>query len=88
MALAAGIHQFIVTDTNGCILIDSVLINEPNPISVVVDTNSASCSGFSDGSASLNIFGGIAPYLEDWGSNNPLALNVGTYNFTVTDSNN
>ncbi len=88
LALAAGSHQFIITDNNGCILIDSVLVNEPSSISVIVDTNSASCSGFSDGSASLNIFGGIAPYLEDWGSNNPLALNVGTYNFTVTDSNN
>ena len=88
LALAAGIHQFIITDNNGCTLIDSVLVNEPSPIGVVIDTNSASCSGFSDGSASLNIFGGIAPYLEDWGSNNPLALNVGTYNFTVTDSNN
>ena len=88
LALAAGIHQFIITDNNGCTLIDSVLVNEPSPIGVVIDTNSASCSGFSDGSASLNIFGGIAPYLEDWGANNPLALNVGTYNFTVTDSNN
>ena len=88
LALTAGIHQFIITDTNGCTLIDSVLVNEPNSISVVVDTNSASCSGFSDGSASLNISGGITPYLEDWGSNNPLALNVGTYNFTITDSNN
>ena len=55
---------------------------------MLVDTFSVSCSGFSDGSALLNISGGTLPYVEDWGLNNPLALNVGTYSFTVTDSNN
>ena len=88
LALSAGIHVFIITDTNGCVLTDSVLISEPNQINVLVDTFSVSCSGFSDGSALLNISGGTLPYVEDWGLNNPLALNVGTYSFTVTDSNN
>ncbi|MDC3105468.1 SprB repeat-containing protein, partial [bacterium] len=88
LALSAGIHAFIITDTNGCVLTDSVLISEPNQINVLVDTFSVSCSGFSDGSALLNISGGTLPYVENWGLNNPLALNVGTYNFTVTDSNN
>ena len=88
LALSAGIHVFIITDTNGCILTDSVLITEPNQINVLVDTFRVSCSGLSDGSALLNISGGTLPYIEDWGLNNPLALNSGTYNFTVTDSNN
>ena len=57
-------------------------------MNVLVDTLRVSCSGFSDGSASLTISGGTAPYNEDWGINNPLALNAGAYNFTVTDSNN
>ena len=88
LALSAGTHVFIITDTNGCVLTDSVLITQPNQISVVVDTFRVSCSGLSDGSASLNIFGGTAPYIENWGVNNPMALNAGTYSFTVTDSNN
>ena len=88
LALSAGTHVFIITDTNGCVLTDSVLITQPNQISVVVDTFRVSCSGLSDGSASLNIFGGTAPYIENWGGNNPMALNAGTYSFTVTDSNN
>ena len=87
-ALNAGIHTFIVTDTNNCTKTDSFLITEPNQISVLIDTFSVSCAGFSDGSASLNISGGTTPYNEDWGINNPLALDVGTYLFTVTDSNN
>ena len=88
LALSAGIHIFIITDTNGCTLTDSVLITEPNQMNVLVDTFRVSCSGLSDGSALLNISGGTLPYIEDWGLNNPLALNAGTYNFTVTDSNN
>jgi len=88
LALNAGTHAFIVTDTNGCTLTDSVTITQPNQMNVLVDTLRVSCSGFSDGSASLTISGGTAPYNENWGINNPLALNAGTYNFTVTDSNN
>jgi len=88
LALSAGTHVFIITDTNGCVLTDSVLITQPNQMNVIVDTFRVSCSGLSDGSASLNISGGTAPYIENWGVNNPMALNAGTYSFTVTDSNN
>jgi len=87
-ALNAGSHTFIVTDTNSCTKIDSFIISEPSQISVIVDTFRVSCAGFSDGSASLNISGGTTPYIQDWGANNPLALDTGTFLFTVTDSNN
>ena len=87
-ALNAGYHTFIVADTNGCTKVDSFIISEPSQISVLVDTFRVSCAGFSDGSASLNISGGTAPYIQDWGVNNPLALDTGTFLFTVTDSNN
>ena len=87
-ALNAGTHIFIVTDTNGCTKIDSFFISEPNQISVLVDTFRVSCAGFSDGSALLSISGGTTPYIENWGTNNPLALDTGTFLFTVTDSNN
>ena len=87
-ALNAGSHTFIVTDTNGCTKVDSFIISEPSQISVLVDTFRVSCAGFSDGSASLNISGGTAPYIEDWGGNNPLALDTGTFLFIVIDSNN
>ena len=86
--LNAGSHTFIVTDTNGCTKVDSFIISEPSQISVLVDTFRVSCAGFSDGSASLNISGGTAPYIEDWGGNNPLALDTGTFLFIVIDSNN
>jgi gliding motility-associated-like protein len=88
IALNAGSHTFIVADTNGCTKVDSFIISEPSQISVLVDTFRVSCAGFSDGSASLNISGGTAPYIQDWGVNNPLALDTGTFLFTVTDSNN
>lgn len=47
----------------------------------------ASCEGGNDGTATVTISGGEAPYTEDWGGFNPLALAPGTYAVTVTDAN-
>ncbi len=87
LALSAGSFNYTVTDSNGCSLSDSIVINEPTAISISSTIADVSCNGFSNGGASLSISGGTAPYLEDWGGNNPLALPAGSFNYTVTDSN-
>jgi hypothetical protein len=45
------------------------------------------CQGGSDGTATVSVVGGSAPYTEDWGGFNPLALSAGTYAVTVSDAN-
>ena len=66
-SLPAGIHSVSVTDANGCTFSDSVLINEPAPLSstVVVDQN-ALCAGTNTGIATVNPSGGTAPYTFAW----------------------
>lgn len=54
---------------------------------IEVTGTDASCEGGTDGSATVSISGGEAPYTQDWGGFNPLALAPGTYAVTVTDAN-
>lgn len=56
-------------------------------MSVSVSGTDVSCGGGSDGTASVIVTGGTAPYTENWGGFNPNALAAGTYSVTVTDAN-
>ena len=85
--IPAGTYPFSVTDGNGCVKNDTVIITQPNLLSAVSNSINISCFGLTDGSVSLNISGGTPPYIEDWGGYNPNALAEGTYYYTVTDSN-
>ncbi len=52
----------------------------------VVGTD-ASCEGGNDGTASVTVAGGVAPYTQDWGGFDPNGLAAGFYTVTVTDAN-
>ena len=76
------------TDINGCSssISQSITVNEtPN---VITTTTNASCSGYSDGSAVINISGGTPSYNTNWFGVNSTQLSAGTYSYTVTDQNN
>lgn len=99
--LALGLYQVTVTDANGCSLTQSVLITEPAPLSLNLESpiNSCShhisCNGDNDGTITTTITGGTAPYSYTWtGPNNynsalvnPYDLVAGTYIATITDLN-
>ena len=76
------------TDINGCSssISQSITVNE-SP-SIVTTTTNASCSGYSDGSAIINISGGTPSYNTNWFGVNPTQLSAGTYSYTVIDQNN
>ena len=78
---------YTYTDQNGCTNSLSQNINVNETPFVTASTINVSCNGFSDGSATLNITGGTAPYIQDWGVFNPSSLSAGIYGFTVTDIN-
>ena len=86
-ALSEGTYFFSVTDSNNCVVSDSATIIEPDSLSYTAIINQVSCYSLSDASVLFTISGGIAPYNQDWGSNNPLALAAGTYNYTISDTN-
>jgi len=87
-ALSAGDYLYTVIDSNGCNYIDSITIIQPNQIIINSSVQDALCNGANNGSASLQIIGGIPPYIQDWGVNNPNSLSAGVYNFSVNDDNN
>ncbi len=89
--LGPGVYQAFVVDANGCTTSSSFLINSPNPLTVnvgnVIDDFCNSC----DGSATISVSGGTAPYTYQWsdGSTLPFPSNLcaGTYSVSVTDAN-
>ena len=88
--LAAGTYSVTVTDSNGCIAIDTVYIIEPVILTIQI---SLSCEGFCDGIAIATPVGGKEPYTYLWddslATTDSIANNLcaGVYSVIVTDSN-
>jgi len=92
-ALSPATYLVTVTDANGCISIESVVITEPAVLSVSATSVDASCYGSCDGSGTASVTGGVLPYTYLWDDISfqttvtALRLCIGSYNVLVTDSN-
>lgn len=96
--IAAGIYVVTITDNNGCSTTKTATITQPTQLvtNAAVSSNlhgaDVSCPGSTDGSATVTVSGGTAPYSYIWtnegGSVTPSisGLGAGTYTVTVTDS--
>ncbi|MFH2142833.1 MAG: PKD domain-containing protein [Bacteroidota bacterium] len=88
--LNAGTYNTTVTDSNGCLSISSVTINEPPALLTTTSVIDATC-GLSNGSATIAVTGGTPYYTYAWSSGAGTAtvtgLNAGAYTVTVTDIN-
>lgn len=95
--LVADTYDLTITDAVSCpkVFTGLVTIGQPDPISIIVDgTSDVSCFGGSDGSASVTINGGTAPYTFSWTAvgpytsiqEDPSAMPADTYSLRVTDS--
>ncbi len=84
--LAAGSYTVTVSDQAGCSEEATVIVLEPTPLIVTLDTTSITCNGANDGTAMLTPSGGTAPYSYSWtgGSTNNMITNLGTTTFTGT----
>ncbi|MFT5778077.1 MAG: gliding motility-associated-like protein, partial [Crocinitomicaceae bacterium] len=89
--LAMGNYAVTVTETiTGCSATDSIdVFPSPTAPVVYVQSLTPTCSGFSDGSVTVNTSGGIAVYTYVW-SDGPvgasrLGMAAGSYTVTVTD---
>lgn len=90
--LPSGNYTAIVTDSLGCTAIDSLFLPEPpDLIATMIQTDSISCFGFSDGAATIIGTGGTGPYAYFWPNGDTIAvrsfLPAGTYFATITDEN-
>ena len=84
--IPAGLYPYLVTDSNLCVYSDTITILQNTEININPITTDASCFGFNDGSVSLNIVGGLAPYTQNWFGSDTNALGYGYHPFIVTDS--
>jgi gliding motility-associated-like protein len=97
IAYLTGDEMYIVTvtDGNSCVAIDSVFVQEPDPITAQVVVTDETCFTSDDGIAAVVINGGTAPFFYDWGTNannqtTQTATNLasGVYTVLISDVNN
>jgi gliding motility-associated-like protein len=90
-SVIAGVYNVSITDANGCVLEESVTINEPSAITSVLDGTNVSCYGFTDGAVDLTVSGGTSPYVCLWSTGatteDITALSNGIYTVNITDAN-
>jgi hypothetical protein len=90
--LAAGTYTVIITDANGCTATVNATVTQPIALTATVSQTNVSCNGGSNGTATITVSGGTAPYTYSWspsGGTGAIAtgLAAGTYTVTVTDAN-
>mgnify|MGYP000191197964 CR=1 FL=1 len=93
--LCVGAITATVTDGAGCFIDTTINITEPTElIANSTFSNNATC-GTCNGSATVNMLGGVGPYIYDWspdpafgeGTNNATGLCPGVISVLVTDQN-
>ena len=89
--VGAGSYNVTVTDGNSCTSATTIIINNAGAPSVsVVSVNNASCFGNADGDATINVTGGVTPYIYSWSNGGASAsingLVANNYTVTVTDA--
>jgi len=89
--LSAGTYIVQVDAVNACSITQQVTINEPEALQATVQTKDAICTA-NNGSVSVVVTGGTAPYTYSWDSNNANTAAVsnlpsGTYSVEIKDAN-
>jgi gliding motility-associated-like protein len=90
--LCAGVHEVTITDSEGCSILATVLILDPDPVMVDAAVTAIACAGECDGSIVVTPSGGSAPYTFMWSPGGQTTAEItglcaGTYEVTVMDGN-
>lgn len=92
--LSAGTYEVTVTDSNQCVVVETVVVPQPDTLTAqVFGTVNADCFGASTGEASVMGMGGTEPYTYAW--NDPgsqitetaVNLPAGDWAVEITDAN-
>lgn len=91
-AVAAGIYTLSVSDSIGCTLAATAMVNDSNAANIALaDKENIACNGINDGSMSLAVTGGMVPYTYAWNTGDTTVqisgLGAGRYTVSVTDNN-
>lgn len=93
-SLCSGTYTLTVSDSNGCIMTDSVTINQigSSITAINLSSSAATCSTCCDACVYFNPIGGCTPYTYSWLPSDPnwpspcFACPFQTYSLTVTDA--
>ena len=89
--VSAGTYFVTVTDSDGCQTIKGINVSQPPAIVLTPSVTNASDLSTSDGSASVVVTGGTAPYTYAWNNGETSSsinnLPKGSYQVVVTDVN-
>jgi hypothetical protein len=93
-SLLAGIYNYDVVDANGCIISDSIIIEEPDGLVLTDSIVDVLCKGDATGEIHLEVEGGVSPYQfsvnggSTYQSQNYFDnLIAGSYSIIVKDAN-
>ena len=90
--LVSGNYQITVTDSNNCIIVDTLTVNQPNELYAYFNLNYVSCFGLSDGFIDGTTIGGQPPFTYLWSTGDTTLdlFNIPSdmYIFSLNDSNN
>lgn len=90
-AVAAGNYKVTITDANGCLKLDSILITEPAVLGLILTGTNVNCYNGTNGFADLTVSGGTSPFTYLWSdlstSQDISVLTAANYRVTVTDAN-
>ncbi|MBL0053846.1 MAG: T9SS type A sorting domain-containing protein [Bacteroidetes bacterium] len=89
--LIAGTYTVTVTDANGCIATNNIVVTQPAVLDTISTSSTAATCGACNGTGTATITGGTLPYTYLWGNGNTNAIATGLCggnNFVVvTDAN-
>jgi gliding motility-associated-like protein len=89
-SVPSGVYTVTVTDNNNCSASTSFTINQPDVLTLSLNSISPTC-GASNGSISATVSGGVSPYAYAWSNSSTSSslanLASGSYTLTITDIN-
>ncbi len=89
--ISAGIYTVLITDHKGCNISSSINITQPSSLNCNAVSTNVSCFGGVNGTASVSVSGGVAPYGYLWSNGNTTSstsgLSAGSYSVIITDYN-
>ncbi len=89
--ITAGNYSVVVRDANNCSANASATVTQPTGMSVSETHSPVSCNGGNNGTITITVIGGVAPYAYSWNdgavTQNRTNLTAGTYQLLVNDNN-